>query len=251
LPEATFDPYLDPVTGLLRNLIGAHTQEALDAAEADFTFFRATELMQHDGGRRPTGDLRELQTIHRQLFQDVYPWAGQIRTVDISKPGGQPFLPVSMIERSAGYIADELVRENLLAGLSRDRFIERLAYFYDEVNYLHQFREGNGRTARVFWDRIARAAGYRLDWRTVHGHVNDTASRIAAEQHDLRPLRGMFDRIVTKAGRPGTGRDAARLESSAPSQSRRSTATGGQEPHPRPPATGSAHHHGRGPGFES
>ena len=75
------DPYLDPETGVLRNLVGARTQTALDTAEGDLTFTRLVQLMDHPV--RPTGDLHELRAIHAHLFQDLYPWAGQLRTVDI------------------------------------------------------------------------------------------------------------------------------------------------------------------------
>ncbi len=64
---------------------------------------------------------------------------------------------------------------------------------------MHPFREGNGRTQRVFWNRVARDAGWQLDWREVHGATNDQASRAASEQQDFGPLREMFDQIVSKA----------------------------------------------------
>ena len=141
------DPYLDPETGLLRNKVGARTRTALDEAEGDLSFARLVQLM--DRPVRPTGDLDELRAIHRHLFQDIYDWAGQLRTVDIRKSveGAQFFLPVSMIERAAVFAERELRADNMLCGMSRDHFIERLAYHYDSFNYIHPFREGNGRTS--------------------------------------------------------------------------------------------------------
>jgi cell filamentation protein len=61
---------------------------------------------------------------------------------------------------------------------------------------------------RVFWNRIALAAGWQLDWRPVHGDVNDRASRAASDQQDLGPLRAMFDQIVAPAP-PARNRDWA------------------------------------------
>jgi cell filamentation protein len=150
---------------------------------------------------KPTGDLIELRAIHRQLFQDLYDWAGQVRTVDIRKnvAGAEFFLPSGMIERASVFAAGELHADGNLRGLDRERFIDRLAYHYDQVNYIHPFREGNGRVQRVFWNRIALTAGWQLDWRPVHGDVNDRASRAASDQRDLGPLRAMFDHIVTPA----------------------------------------------------
>lgn len=83
--------------------------------------------------------------------------------------------------------------------MDRERFIDRLAYHYDQVNYIHPFREGDGRVQRVFWNRISLTAGWQLDWRPVHGDVNDRASRAASDQRDLGPLRAMFDQIVAPA----------------------------------------------------
>jgi hypothetical protein len=74
--------------------------------------------------------------------------------------------------------------------------------------YIHPFREGNGRTQRVFLNRIARDAGWQLDWRGVRGEVNDQACRAASERQDLGPLRSMFDQIVMEAT-PESARDDA------------------------------------------
>lgn len=202
------DPYLDPETGVLRNKVGARTTAALEEAEGDLSFARLMQLMDHPP--KATGDLDELRAIHRDLFQDVYAWAGQVRTVDVRKnvEGAEWFLPVSMIGRAASYAAEELRTDKHLRGLDRERFIERLAYHYDQFNYVHPFREGNGRTQRVFWNRVARDAGWQLDWRGVHGATNDQACRAASVQRDFRPLREMFGQIVTTAV-PLSERDAA------------------------------------------
>lgn len=71
-----------------------------------------------------------------------------------------------------------------------------MAYFYDQLNYIHPFREGNGRAQRVLWNRIAKDAGYDLDWTLVVSDENDKASRLASEQMDLSGLIAMFERIV-------------------------------------------------------
>jgi cell filamentation protein len=197
--EGFVDPYLDPETGILRNLIGARARLSLDDAEGSLSFARLVQLT--DRPPKPTGDLAELCAIHRHLFQDLYDWAGQVRTIDIRKnvEGAEFFLPSWMIERASVFAAGELRSDNALRGLDRAHFIDRLAYHYDQVNYIHPFREGNGRVQRVFWNRIAVTAGWQLDWRPVHGDVNDRASRAASDQRDLGPLRAMFDQIVTPA----------------------------------------------------
>lgn len=151
-----------------------------------------------------------MKAIHRHLFQDVYAWAGELRTVDIRKnvEGAEFFLPVSMIERATGFAAEELRADDMLRGMGRHTLVERLAYHYDQFNYVHPFREGNGRAQRVFWNRTARDAGWQLDWRLVPGATNDAACRAASERRDFGPLRAMFDRIVT-AATPAVERDTA------------------------------------------
>lgn len=193
------DPYIDPETGILRNQVDARTQVALDEAEGDLSFTRLVQLIDHPAPS--TYDLGELRAIHRHLFQDIYAWAGEIRTVDIKKndAGAEFFLPVSMIERAAHYAAEELRADNALRGMDREQLIERLAHHYDQFNYVHPFREGNGRTQRVFWNRIAGDAGWQLDWRSVRGPANDEACRAASQNRDFGPLRKIFDQIVTAA----------------------------------------------------
>lgn len=200
------DPYLDPDIGLLLNLIGARTKSELDAAEGALVVARALQLRDHPV--RPTGDLDEFRALHRHLFQDVYEWAGEVRTVDLRKnvDGAEHFLSVSAIDRGAMFAADELREDQMLRGMSRDQFIDRLAHHYDQWNFVHPFREGNGRTQRVFWDRVARDAGFVLDWRAVEGAVNDAACRAAAESRDFSPLRAMFDQVVSTAGSPSATR---------------------------------------------
>lgn len=191
------DPYVDTQTGILHNLVGARTKGALDEAEGALSFAR---LVQFDELLvRPTRDLEEFCAIHRQLFQDVYSWAGHIRVVDLRKSDGaaEPFMLVSAIARGAQIAADELYQDKMLWGLNRSEMVERLSHHYDQWNYIHPFREGNGRTQRVFWNRVAADAGWRLDWRSTLGAVNDAACRAATEHRDFSPLLAMFDSIVS------------------------------------------------------
>ncbi len=196
--EPIDDPYVDPVSGVLVNLLGVETREALRLAEADLVWARTNQLL--ESPPPTTGDLAQLRAIHRHLFQDVFEWAGQLRAVDLTRdtPGSQPFLLVSFIERAAESAAAALREEALLRGLERREFVERLAFHYDAFNYIHPFREGNGRTQRLMWSQIAREAGWVLDWRSVQGERNDEACRVAAVDLDLTRLEAMFDDIVSE-----------------------------------------------------
>lgn len=189
------DPYIDKDTGLLRNLLGATSADNLEELEPQIVFANELELESIDILR--TNDLHEIRLIHKQLFKGIYEWAGQIRTVDIKKntEDAEFFLIFSKITDAAGYVFNELAKENYLKGLSREDFARRLAHHYDQLNYIHPFREGNGRVQRIFWTRVARDAGYGIDWSAVVGDENDEASRLAAENGDLSALEEMFGRI--------------------------------------------------------
>ncbi len=192
------DPYFDENIGDLRNLLGAKSTEELKKLEPQIVFANELEIESKNIPR--TNNLTELLLIHRQLFKNVYDWAGQIRTVDIKKNDERAefFLIVSKISDAANYVFTELNNEDSLKSLPQDRFIERLAYFYDQLNYIHPFREGNGRAQRIFWSRVARDAGYEVNWDYIVGNENDEASRLAAEEMDLSKLVEMFRKIVSR-----------------------------------------------------
>jgi len=192
------DPYLDYENGVLRNLVKATSEERLNLIEADITSSQATGVNSANISR--TNDLKELQAIHKHLFEKIYDWAGQIRIVDIFKnvEGADYFLLVSQIYVAADYVFGELKAEDFLRGLEHKKFVERLAYFYDQLNFIHPFREGNGRTQRIFWSRVAKDAGYLIDWDKLEKAENDEASRMAAENSDLSLLVKMIDKVVGK-----------------------------------------------------
>lgn len=198
MPDKFVDPYVDPETGVLRNLVGARTYEDLARAEGEFAALRMSELIEL-GNFHPTGVLRDFCHIHHVLFQDIYGWAGSIRTVEIRKnvPGAEFFLPAANIAMGMDWSRAELERDEMLKGLELDEFLGRLAYHYDNYNYVHPFREGNGRTQRVFWTLLCHDAGYDLDWRLTSGEENDEASRLAAEDRDYSQLIQMFSKITS------------------------------------------------------
>ena len=190
------DPYFDESIGDLRNLLGARSSDELKQLEPQIVFANELELSSISIPR--SNDLNEILLIHKQLFKGVYDWAGKIRSVDIKKnrQDADFFLIVSKIRDAANYVFSELAKEKHLQGLPINDFVLRLAYFYDQLNYIHPFREGNGRTLRVFWSRVASDAGYAIDWTKISTNENDEASRSAVEEMDLEKLENMFRRIV-------------------------------------------------------
>lgn len=192
------DPYTDPATGVLRNRLGLTTAEALARAEREIT--HAALVLLREAPVRGSYDLPHLCDIHRRIFGDIYDWAGQIRTVAISK--GSLFCLPQFIESSAAEIFGQLRDERFLRGLERDRFLGRLTYYLGEVNAVHPFREGNGRVQRAFFEQLAHDAGYLLNWQHLDADRNVAASA-AVMQGDLAPMRTMLDELTEKRGEIG------------------------------------------------
>lgn len=155
------DTYVYPGTEVLQNKADAHTQSELDAFEADMTALRMLELFENP--IQGMFDCTHLCAIHRHLFQDVYEWAGELRTVDISRGGGR-FANVGQIQSYLDRRLQSLKAENLLRDLKPDVFLERMAYYMGEINAVHPFREGNGRVQRLFCAQLAEQAGYFIDF---------------------------------------------------------------------------------------
>ena len=158
------DQYLDPVSGVLINRFGITDAATLEHTEAALVATRSYELSQTPLEGR--FDLAHLQAIHRYLFGDVYEWAGQLRTIDISK-GGNLFAHHAHIGSAAAPIFKQLAKEKHLAGLHPAAFSDRAAHYLGELNALHPFREGNGRTQREFVSHLAHVTGYYVAWENM------------------------------------------------------------------------------------
>jgi cell filamentation protein len=143
--------YTDPRTGLLRNLQDISDPDVLRFVESGVVTKRLQELY---GNPIKIKGIDSLFEIHRHLFQDIYVWAGKKRIVEISKDGKQ-FFPTSRFDNAFRYI------DLLIAGFreipkdNKRKLTEKLAEILDNVNYLHPFREGNGRTQREFLRLLA------------------------------------------------------------------------------------------------
>jgi cell filamentation protein len=181
------DPYVDPDTLVLVNLLGLSDAEQLQAAETDLAFARAELLELHP--LPGTYDVAHLQAFHRHLFGDVYPWASDFRTVNIARSAS--FGDWRHIRTYLDQVFAGLATENYLAGLGRDEFVRRLGHYFGEVNAAHPFREGNGRTQRAFFRQLARDAGWSLRWSKVTAEENAAASE-ASLMGDNGPLEALL-----------------------------------------------------------
>ena len=142
-----------------------------------------------------TLDLDHLRLLHRWLFGDVYTWAGQIRRVPINKEGSE-FARPEYIVTEAGRIFAKLRNEGALQDVLRCDLPSRLSYYFGELNALHPFREGNGRTQRLFFRQLLESRGLTLAWTRVNSEQM-TAVSISVHNGNEAPLRSLFEHIIT------------------------------------------------------
>jgi cell filamentation protein len=147
------------------NTFDIRDTKLLESVEAEFTFNRLAELT--DQPIKGNFGIDHLKGIHKYIFQDLYSFAGKIRTEDIWK-GNTLFCKCQYIESSLKRIFDELKSEQYLEDADKEYFIERSAYYMCEINVIHPFREGNGRVIREFIRTLGLKNGYQINWQFVN-----------------------------------------------------------------------------------
>jgi cell filamentation protein len=204
VPGYTIDRRLD---GVLKNKLDATSHDALERLETDYVHRRLVEL-KLSGSPSGSFDAAHLKAIHRHLFQDVYEWAGHTRDERVTlsdgviatealmhKQGGKDFMVGSFIPGALDQFEKSLRDSNYLRGLSRDEFTSRAADVMAEINAIHPFREGNGRTQRVFIEQLAQQAGHTLDFSIVSKERMIQVSIAANENDDPSAMRRLFNEI--------------------------------------------------------
>lgn len=204
------NPYRDN-NGVPYNVLGLADKDELRKQEYQLTHIRGKQLIQ-----TPIPgefDLVHLRAIHRHIFQDVYAWAGKLRTVNISKgtperPGWKGvFTPAHDIEAKAAAASEFSATRGQLKGLSKDEFVETLAQLYTQWNEIHPFPEGNGRSTLAMLSQLSREAGQRLDFNRIGSEQWKKAAAASMPQThieqphirtkgDMRGVRDVFHRIV-------------------------------------------------------
>lgn len=190
------DPYIDPSTGVLRNKLGLTTQDQLDTAESDIASLEIVELTVENIPALATVNLDTLKQIHHRIFKDIYDWVGELRTISVGKDATK-FCEPQFIGAEGKRIFDELLSEDILFTISdKVTYVARLAYYYSELNLLHPFREGNGRTLRTFMSVLAmNTGGNIIAWDRMDQQENIGACAYAA-YHDETKIEQMLTRIV-------------------------------------------------------
>lgn len=167
-----------PGTTVLINKLGLQEQEALNDAEYMSVSIYTAEMMETDFTEPFTFEF--YCYIHKVLFGDIYDWAGEIRTVDISKKGTNFCRSdniLSLGNAKFGY----LQRNDEFNNFPREKYIKEIADFYHELNMLHPFREGNGRTERLFFSLLLKRNGNSIDFAKCDTDFLMTATMYAAQ----------------------------------------------------------------------
>lgn len=142
---------------MLENKLGLTSSADLAREEERISKKKAVELFEKGIlDDLPAGVFSTLQVIHRYLFEDIYPFAGKIRTVNVAK-GNFRFAPLMYLQAALDNI-DKMPKSNF------DEIVEK----YVEMNIAHPFREGNGRSTRIWLDHILKTEiGKVVDWSKV------------------------------------------------------------------------------------
>ncbi|WP_039760549.1 BID domain-containing T4SS effector [Bartonella queenslandensis] len=151
-------------------------------------------------------DSSYLCSIHHQLFKNTFEWAGQTRNVPFTFLDGTTAIAPVMKKITSFAIGNELQEglqkldqtlseKNNLRDLSCKEFAHEAAKIFASLNYTHPFREGNGRTQRIFFENLAQAAGHQLDFSLITKERMLVASVAAIQNDDLEPMQHLFEDI--------------------------------------------------------
>lgn len=187
------DGFQDPTHHVIYNRLGITNQDELRVQEGNYSLPAMLRVVIGVVELPGSFDADHLKRIHRELFKDVYDWAGQTRangpdgpfqgqkqTFVRDKQAGETmrYAPYQQLDQRLDAIGQQLTQESNLRGLTPEQFSERAAYYFDQYNLTHAFREGNGRTIQCVMAVLGRQAGYQVE----------IAPAVAARLNDVRDL---------------------------------------------------------------
>ena len=180
---------------ILENKLGITDPDDLKDAEQEIVTNKSADILSETP---QTFEFDYLLHIHGVLFEDIYDFAGKIRTVDIAKSDASaPFAFAQFLEAETKRIFDDLAGKNYLNGLDTKDFIKEIATLAAQLNALHPFREGNGRVIRLYLIMLADRADYLLDYSQVTADELIGADKLAFEG-DIKPLLSVYSKVVTE-----------------------------------------------------
>ncbi len=157
------DPYVME-NGVLINAFNIQDIAILNRIEARLSSIAIDKILSEEPPS--VFDVSYHQYLHHQIFKEVYPWAGQFRKVDIGK-GDSLFLKHQEIEVRLNQLFDRLAERSFLMGVDHEEFSTELGESLVELNHIHPFREGNGRTQRLLVSKLAQHAGFQMNWQSI------------------------------------------------------------------------------------
>lgn len=163
---------------MLDNKLGLTSSADLAREEERISKTKAVKLFENDIlATLPAGKFSTLQEIHKYLFEEIYDFAGEVRTVNLAK-GNFRFAPLMYLQAALENI-DKMPQSNF------DEIIEK----YVEMNIAHPFREGNGRSTRIWIDHILKnEIGKVIDW----SKVDKEDYLLAMERSPIRDIEIKF-----------------------------------------------------------
>ena len=186
LYEARDSHYCYKNTQVLINNLNIKDNKTLQEAENKIVLAKLFELRQNK--RKGQFDILHFIHIHKFLFEDIYPFAGKFRTENIAK-GFFSFAEWEYIEEELTKLLEKLKEENYLEEKNKEELAKSLAYYMSELNVLHPFREGNGRTIREFIRQLAYKNGYLLDLqKTDAKDMLEASIKSVADTKDLENI---------------------------------------------------------------
>lgn len=193
LYEARNSAYCYKGTDVLINLLNIRDNKTLQRAESRIVATKLFELRKNE--MIGNFDVEHFIKIHKFLFEDIYPFAGKFRTENIAK-GYFSFAEWEYIDTELRKLLEKLHKSNLLKNDTRAELVKDLAYYLAELNVLHPFREGNGRTIREFIRELAYKNGYLLDLQKVEpSEVYDAFLKSVIDTTDLE---NVIDKCLIK-----------------------------------------------------
>ena len=153
--------YCYPDSNVLRNKLNIRDNKLLKTAEEEITLIKQMELLKNP--IKGNFSKAHLMNIHKFIFEDIYSFAGKIRREQISKADTM-FYPPNLIDRELDKVFAKIKDKNMLKETDKEKVFDNLAYVMAELNIIHPFREGNGRTIREFIRMMAKRLNYDLNW---------------------------------------------------------------------------------------
>ena len=174
--------YCYPSSNVLKNKLNIRDNKLLKTAEEEITLIKQMELLKNP--IKGNFSKAHLMNIHKFIFEDIYPFAGKIRREQISKADTM-FYPPDLIDRELDKVFAKIKEKNMLKETDEEKVFDNLAYVMGELNIIHPFREGNGRSIREFIRLMAKRMGYDLNWGNVDKEELLEASILSVDSYKV------------------------------------------------------------------